>query len=128
MTIINLSRELQIPENKEGYEQEDILNKHERYLRILMKNKFTPIYLGDIVEVGEDCIEKKKNQYTEEVGVVVGIEPTLQSAFNIDYLSYTIEQKNGKRFETNYNSLKLINQAKGNKLLVKLLQESNSDF
>lgn len=98
--------------------------RHESYLRTLISNGFSPIYIGDRVRVSARYGDGKTlNPDYEKSGTVVGLEATMQSMFNIDYLAYVIKADDGKVFDAYYYTLDRIDQAKGNKLLEKLLRE-----
>lgn len=128
MLKIKLSKVLDIPSTPEEYQKQSDLDHHERWLRTLILNGFSPIYIGDAVKVSERYAGDSKNPHEGKVGVVTDIQAGLQAAFNIDYLIYTIKSARYNVFETYFYTLDRINQPKQNQLLEKILRETNSEF
>ena len=128
MNQIQLSKTMNLPQGKEELDREPILDKHERYLRTLILNGFTPIYIGDKVKVSERWSGDSKNPHEGLVGEVTNIECGMQGAFNIDYLIYAVRTDNGKGFETYHYTLDRTYQPRGNQLLEKMLRETNTEF
>ena len=128
MEKIQLAKTINLPENRMERLDEPTLDKDERYLRILILNNFTPIYIGDKVKVSERWAGDGKNPDEGKVGEVAGIECGMQGAVNIDYLIYQIRGYYEKGFEAYYYTLDRIYQSPGNRLLEKLLRETNAEF
>ena len=104
-----------------------LVDEHERWLRSQIKSDFLPIYLGDEVEVSERwASEKGRNPNEGKTGIVIDIKSSIQAAFNIDYLIYTIKPERNRAFETYLYTLDRINQTTGNALLERLLRQSIS--
>jgi len=128
MTQIKLSKTMEIPQGGEELDREPILDKHERYLRTLILNGFTPIYIADRVRVSDRCAGNSKNPNEIKVGEVTGLECGLQGAFHIHYLIYYVRTDDGQDFQTYYYALDRTHQPGGNKLLEKILRETNTEF
>lgn len=127
MRYFQITKTIQLPESEEEFKTEPELNKHERWLRNLIMNNYIPIYIGDTVKVSERYAGDSKNPHEGKVGVVSGLEAGLQSAFNIDYLVYSVRTEQGD-FQTYHYTLDRVSQPKGNELLEKLLRETNVHF
>ena len=128
MTQIQLSKTMVLPEGREAVEREPEFDKHERWLRTLILNGFTPIYIGDRVEVSERYAGDSKNPHEGKVGVVTDLDMGMQGVFNIDYLVYSVRTDEGDYFQTYQYTLDRILQPKGNQLLEKILRETNTEF
>ena len=119
---------MKIPESKEELDEEITLDTHERYLRTLILNGHTPIYIGDTVKVSDRWAGDSRNPDEGKVGKVIGIECGMQGAFNIDYLVYTARNAGGSGFEVYYYTLDRVHQPMSNQLLEKMLRETNAEF
>jgi len=128
MIQIQLSKTMNLPQGTEELDREPVIDKHERYLRTLILNGFTPIYIGDKVTVSERWAGDSKNPHEGLVGEVTDIECGMQGAFNIDYLIYAVRTDSRKRFETYHYTLDRTYQSRGNQLLEKMLRETNAKF
>lgn len=128
MDQIGLSKTLGLPQGTEDLDREPLLDKHERWLRILILNGFTPLYIGDKIRVSDRWAGDSRNPHEGKIGEVTGLECGLEGAFNADYFIYRVKTDGGDSFETFYYTIDRIHQPRGNQLLEKLLRETNAQF
>jgi len=126
MHILELYGRMQIPENSEEIRKESELNRHERYLRIMIAHGLPGIYVGDTVLVSNRWNgENSKNPHEGRSGIVQSIESYLKAPHDASYLNYFIKTEEGEVFQTFYYTLDRVKQAEGNTLLEKALRETN---
>ena len=128
MIELQLKKVMKLPATKEELNAESLLDKHERWLRTLLIKGFTPIYIGDSVNVTKKWCGDRKNPHAGKHGEIINMTYEVQAALNLDYLIYTIRTGDGGSFETYYYTLNRLYQPKENQLLEKILRETNTNF
>ena len=128
MQQVTLMKEMVLPSNSEELDNESRLDKHERWLRTLILNKFTPLYIGDTVRVSKRWAGDAQNPYEGKIGVITDIQAGMQAAFNIDYLVYNVKTPEGEALQTYHYTLDRTYQPAGNQMLEKMLRETNAAF
>lgn len=97
----------------------------EEWMRRLMKRGFSMINVGDFVRVSERWAGDKPNPAKGESGEVIYIQPGIQSAFNVEYLHYTIRTPQGKHIGMYQYALDRLDQTPENAALEERLKQSN---
>lgn len=129
MGIIQLTKQITLPSTPDALQREPLIEKHERWLRILIAHNRTPIYMGDSVKVSDRwASDKGNNPHRGKTGRVIGLECGPQAAFNIEYLIYTLAPEQGANFQAYQYTLDRTHQTDGNRLAEKLLGETNEAF
>lgn len=139
MDEIILTKAMQVPTDLESLRRESTPDKHERWLRTLIIGGLTPIYIGDQVKVSDRYIGESPNPRGGKIGVVTDLIAHTHIDLGVGHVNfdlglltfdliYQITAQEGSSFDALHYELDRTHQPSGNRLLEKLLRETNTEF